>query len=164
MRAAGTDVQWVLNAAGSSYTSGGFEAAWPGDDAVDIVSLDLFQNEAFASTTDFSAAGGALQWLEAVGAARGKLIAVDETSVSFRVRNARQVGGQDNDLWFRSLRAWSDRVVDDGQLHHVLAFEADPSPTDLFAPVFPRHPAVSTFPEARQDLIDSFGGPRPPEP
>jgi len=67
VRAAGTSVGWVLNAAGGKYRSGGFEAAWPGDEYVDVVSLDLYQNHDFRSTSDFTAAGSALAWLEAVG-------------------------------------------------------------------------------------------------
>jgi hypothetical protein len=160
VEAAGTSVPWVLNAAGSAYRTGGFEAAWPGDGYVDVVSADLYQNHDFASTSDFSAASAALAWLEAVGRARGKLLAVDETSVSWRRRGGQQLGGGDNALWFSSLRQWADRVVADRRLSHLLVFDADPAPNDLFAAVFPRHPDIYAFPQARADLIASFGGPR----
>jgi hypothetical protein len=157
---AGTSVGWVLNAAGGPYRTGGFEAAWPGDDYVDVVSLDLYQNHDFRSTDDFGAAAAALGWLEAVGAARDKLIAIDETSVSWRRRDGRQVGGGDNALWFSSLRRWADRVLAERRLVHLMAFESDPGRDDLFAPVFPEHPDRYVFPRAREDLIASFGGPR----
>jgi hypothetical protein len=160
VRAARASLPWVLNAAGSAYRTGGFEAAWPGDQYVDVVSVDLYQNHDFRSTSDFTAAGAALAWLEAVGAARRKLVAVDETSVSWRRRGGQQVGGGDNTLWFSSLRRWADRVVAERRLSHLLVFDADPSPTDLFAPVFPRHPDIYAFPQARADLIASFGGGR----
>jgi hypothetical protein len=158
LEAAGTSVPWVLNAAGSAYRTGGFEAAWPGDDYVDVVSADLYQNHDFASTSDFTAAGSALAWLEAVGQATGKLIGVDETSVSWRRQGGQQLGGGDNDLWFSSLRRWADRVVAERRLSHLLVFDADPAPDDLFAAVFPRHPDIYAFPRARADLIASFGG------
>jgi hypothetical protein len=160
LEAAGTSVPWVLNAAGGAYRTGGFEAAWPGDDDVDVVTVDLYQNHDFRSTSDFTAAGAALAWLEAVGSARGKLIGVDETSVSWRQQGGQQVGGGDNDLWFSSLRRWADRMVAEQRLSHLLAFDSDPSRNDLFAPVFPRHPDIYSFPKARADLIASFGGPR----
>ena len=159
VRAAGASLPWVLNAAGSAYRTGGFEAAWPGDRYVDVTSVDLYQNSDFRSTSDFTAAGTALAWLEAVGAARGTLVGVDETSVSWRRRGGQQLGGGDNALWFSSLRRWADRLVAEGRLSHLLVFDADPAPTDLFAPVFPRHPDVYAFPQARADLIASFGGP-----
>ncbi len=158
VRAAGTSVPWVLNAAGGNYRSGGFEAAWPGDEYVDVVSADLYQSHDFRSTSDFTAAGASLAWLEAVGAARGKLVAVDETSVSWRQQGGRQVGGGDNELWFTSLRQWADRLVAERRLSHLLVFEADPARTDLFAVVFPRHPSIYAFPRARADLIAEFGG------
>ena len=158
VRAAGTTVPWVLNAAGGNHRSGGFEAAWPGDEYVDVVSADLYQSHDFRSTSDFTAAGAALAWLEAVGAARDKLVAVDETSVSWRREGGRQVGGGDNALWFSSLRRWADRLVAERRLSHLLVFESDPEPSDLFAVVFPRYPRTYTFPRARADLIASFGG------
>jgi hypothetical protein len=158
VRARGASLPWVLNAAGGSYRTGGFEAAWPGDEYVDVVSADLYQNHDVRSTSDFTAAGAALAWLEAVGAARGKLVAVDETSVSWRRQGGQQVGGGDNALWFSSLRQWADRVVAEGRLSHLLVFDADPAPNDLFAPVVPRHPNIYAFPRARADLIASFGG------
>ena len=161
LRAAGTSVAWVLNAAGSAYRTGGFEAAWPGDGYVDVVTADLYQNHDFASTSDFTAAGAALAWLEAVGQSRAKLIGVDETSVSWRQRGGRQLGGGDNALWFSSLRRWADRVVAERRLSHLLVFDADPAPNDLFAAVFPSHPDIYAFPQARADLISSFGGAGP---
>jgi hypothetical protein len=160
VRAAGTTVGWVLNASGGAYRTGGYEAAWPGDDYVDVVSMDLYQNHDFRDTADFGAAAAALGWLEAVGASRDKLIALDETSVSWRRRGGRQVGGGDNALWFSSLRRWADRLVAERRLHHLMVFESDPGPDDLFAAVFPGHPDVYAFPRARADLIASFGGPR----
>lgn len=160
VRAAGTSVGWVLNASGGAYRTGGLEAAWPGDDYVDVVSLDIYQNHDFRDTDDFGAATAALTWLEAVGASRGKLIAVDETSVSWRRRGGRQVGGGDNALWFSSLRRWADRVVAERRLHHLMVFESDPGPNDLFAVVFPGRPDIYAFPRARADLIASFGGGR----
>jgi len=93
-----------------------------------------------------------------VGRARGKLVGVDETSVSWRRRGGAQAGGGDNTLWFSSLRRWADRVVAERRLSHLLVFDAVPAPTDLFAPVFPRHPDIYAFPQARADLIASFGG------
>jgi hypothetical protein len=160
VRAAGTSVGWAVNASAGAYRTGGFEAAWPGDDYVDVVSMDLYQNHDFRDTDDFGAAAAALGWLEAVGASRGKLVALDETSVSWRRRGGRQVGGGDNALWFSSLRRWADRMVAERRLHHLIVFESDPGPNDLFAAVFPGHPDVYAFPRARADLIANFGGPR----
>jgi hypothetical protein len=160
VRAAGTSVGWVLNASGGAYRTGGFEAAWPGDQYVDVVSMDLYQNHDFRDTDDFGAAAAALGWLEAVGANRNKLVALDETSVSWRRRGGRQLGGGDNGMWFSSLRQWADRMVAERRLHHLIVFESDPAPNDLFAAVFPGHPDVYAFPRARADLIASFGGPR----
>jgi hypothetical protein len=158
VEAAGASLPWVLNASASAYRTGGFEAAWPGDRYVDVASLDVYQNFDFRSTSDFTAAGAALAWLEAVGAARGTLVGLDETSVSWRRHGGEQVGGGDNTLWFSSLRRWADRLVAERRLSHILVFDADPGPTDLFAPVFPRHPDVYAFPQARADLIANFGG------
>jgi hypothetical protein len=51
-------------------------------------------------------------------------------------------------------------MVAERRLHHLIVFESDPGPADLFAAVFPGHPDVYAFPRARADLIASFGGPR----
>jgi hypothetical protein len=51
-------------------------------------------------------------------------------------------------------------MVAEQRLSHLLAFDSDPSRNDLFAPVFPRHPDIYSFPKARADLIANFGGPR----
>lgn len=158
---AGLDLLWSYSGSGGKYRTGGFEAAYPGDDFVDIASIDLYQNYDFRSTIDFGAADEALTWLTRFAGPRRKLLAIDETSVSYRVRDGEQVGGEDNALWFSSIREWSDDMVDDRRLHHVVAFEADPAEDDLFGPVFPTHPGVYRWPQARADLIESFGGPRP---
>ncbi|WP_432509828.1 glycosyl hydrolase [Kineococcus sp. SYSU DK001] len=100
---------WSITAAVDGW-SFDFRDAYPGDDVVDVVGIDVYDMSPTSMTSDqrwawYQCARGGLNDIARFATAHGKRIGIDEWAVASRTWN----GGGDDPLFVERLRGWMDQ-------------------------------------------------------
>lgn len=182
VRRGGSDLKWAYNGMGSQKFSE-YDAAYPGDNYVDLITNDLYQSGLYSyprSGHPHAAANVDEAWNRAklvfdeyvkYAAEHGKLWGIDETSTNFKWENGTNVGSYDNGEWFERLFLYCDAVrrgttglrtsngalITRNLLHHVIHWDNDMTSTNLFSIVLPYKPAEYFFHPAPPEGLHGNG-------
>lgn len=116
-------------------SDGAPDMAWPGDDVVDLVGMDVYDTPGADWVRTVRSAPFGLDWLLAFSQAHGKPVAIDEWGVGLK-------GAADNPAFVSRMADWLRAHA--GSVAHHVVFDVPP------------HQLETAFPASERRLIERF--------